>query len=117
MRLTLAEIFNEWQEEWLTSALLLIAMVILTVLIQFKIIIIPNLIYDQTEEYLPNSSHLREFLSHDEGCDICKANPQSDVIDHPTDNCSMVMDLSFCSGRGSNPGTSKYHHRSAIITF
>ena len=50
MRLTLAEIFNEWQEEWLTSALLLIAMVILTVLIQFKIIIIPNLIYDQTEE-------------------------------------------------------------------
>ena len=51
MRLTLAEIFNEWQKEWLTAALLLIAMVILTVLIQFKFIIILNLIYDQTEEY------------------------------------------------------------------
>jgi hypothetical protein len=51
MRLTLAEIFNEWQGEWLTAAFLLISMVILTVLIQFKIIIILNLIYDQTEEY------------------------------------------------------------------
>ena len=47
----LAEIFNEFQEEWLTAALLLIAMVILTVLNQFKIIIILNLIYNQTEEY------------------------------------------------------------------
>ena len=23
----------------------------------------------------------------DEGCDICKANPQTDVNDQPTDNC------------------------------
>ena len=76
----------------LTLALLLIAMVSLTVLIQFKIV----LIYES-------------FLSHDEGCDICKANPQSDINDHPTNNCSMVMDLSFCSGRGSNPGITNYH--------
>ena len=37
----------------------------------------------------------------------------TDVNDHPTDNFSMVMDLSYCSGRGSNPGTSNYHLRSA----
>ena len=53
----------------------------------------------------------------DEGCDICKAYPQTDVNDHPTDNCSMVMDLSFCSGLGSNPGITNYHLRSANITF
>ena len=36
----------------------------------------------------------------------------TDVNDPPTDNFSMVMDLSYCSGRGSNPGTSNYHLRS-----
>ena len=63
MRLTLAEIFNEWQKEWLTAALLLKAMVILTVLTLFKIIVILNLIYDQTEEYLAVAIY--EFASHD----------------------------------------------------
>ena len=95
----------------------LIAMVSLTVLTQFKIIIIstqPNL---WSNWGVLDSSHLWEFLSHDEGCDICKANPQSDVNDHLTNNCSMVMDLSFCSGRGSNPGITNYHLRSAFITF
>ena len=41
----------------------------------------------------------------------------TDVNDLPTDNFSMVMDLSYCSERGSNPGTSNYHLRSANITF
>ena len=48
----LAEVFNECQEEWLTAALLLIAMVILTVLMQFGINLLLKLIYVHVEEYL-----------------------------------------------------------------
>ena len=52
MRRTLLEIFNQWQEEWLTPDLLLIAMVTLVVLMQVGIILLLNLIYDHGEEYL-----------------------------------------------------------------
>ena len=49
---TLVEIFNQWQEEWLTPDRLLIAMVTLMVLMQLGIILLLNLIFDHGEEYL-----------------------------------------------------------------
>ena len=52
VRRTVAEIVNEWVEEWLTPDLLLIAMVTLMVLMQVGIILLLNLIYDHGEEYL-----------------------------------------------------------------
>ena len=52
VRRTLLEIFDQWQEEWLTPDLLLIAMVTLMVLMQIGIILLLNLIYDHGEEYL-----------------------------------------------------------------
>ena len=52
VRCTVAEIVNEWVEEWLTPDLLLIAMVTLMVLMQVGIILLLNLIYDHGEEYL-----------------------------------------------------------------
>ena len=47
VRRTLSEIFNQWQEEWLTPDLLLVAMLILMWLLQFGFILMLNLIFDQ----------------------------------------------------------------------
>ena len=47
MRRTLAENFNEWQEEWLTTDLALIAMVILVIIRIMVIIPFGNIIMMQ----------------------------------------------------------------------
>ena len=49
VRRTVAEIVNEWVEESLTPDLLLVAMVILTLLIQFGIILMMKLILYRNE--------------------------------------------------------------------
>ena len=50
VRRTIAEIVNEWVEESLTPDLLLVAMLILTLLIQFGIILMVKLVLYQNEE-------------------------------------------------------------------
>ena len=92
VRRTVAEIVNEWVEEWLTPDLLLIAMVTLMVLMQVGIILLLNLIYDQTEAFLV-------FLSLRPIMVLTKLilRPMAMIIQFPEEYFQWLRSFSSCS--------------------